>query len=160
MRILNLATAALLAMGASQALAQAPSNGASSGPNTASGARPGHEIGVGNSLPMSSKASNIEASDTHSAIAPTLPQPRIGANSDSRDYLKSARASVMHGQTGRAQQALEMAETRELDRSVAPDQTAVPSNNQMIARISDARRALGHGDRAKTIQMIDLALAG
>lgn len=155
MRMLNLAATALLAMAASPALAQAPS-----GTGAASGARPGHEVGVGDSLPMSSKASNIAPSDTHSAIAPTLPQPAIGANSDPRDYLTSARASVMHDQLGQAQQALEMAGTRALDRSVRPDQTEVPSDNQMVARISDARHALGHGDRVRTIQLIDLALAG
>ena len=38
------------------------------------GARPGHEIGVGDSLPRSEKASNITAHDTRSAIAPTLPR--------------------------------------------------------------------------------------
>ena len=54
MRYVNFATAALLALTALPALAQAPP-----GQNPTTGARPGHEPGVGESLPRSDKASNI-----------------------------------------------------------------------------------------------------
>ena len=47
MRYVNFATVALLGFSALQALAQVPS-----GANPATGARPGHEIGVGDSLPL------------------------------------------------------------------------------------------------------------
>jgi hypothetical protein len=53
-----------------------------------------------------------------------------------------------------------MAETRALDRSVAQGQTDVPSHSELISRISDARHALGSGDRAHVIQLIDSALSG
>ena len=154
MRYLTFTPAALLGMAAMPALAQMPA-----GANPATGARPGHEIGVGISLPMSSNASNIVPADTRSTIAPTLPSPAIGPNSTPHDYLAAARAALVAGRTGQAQQSLEMAETRVLDRSVGQGETSTPSNSQLIAQIQDARRALGGGDRAHAIRFIDLALA-
>ena len=69
------------------------------------------------------------------------------------------RASLAAGRTGQAQQSLEMAETRALDRSVAQGQTNTPSDSQLVSRIRDARGALGGGDRARAMQLIDLALS-
>jgi len=154
MRYVSFATVALLGMGALQALAQAPS-----GLDPATGARPGHEPGVGVSLPLSNNASNIGPADTQSTIAPTLPAPSVGETATTRDYLQAARASLVAGRTGQAQQSLEMAETRALDRSVPQGQTNAPSDSQMVSRIQDARRALGGGDSAHAIQLIDRALA-
>ena len=154
MRHMNPATAALLGMIALPAMAQMPS-----GANPATGARPGHQPGVGESLPLSNKASNIAPNDTRSTIAPTLPQPAIGENAMTQDYLKAARAALVAGRTGQAQQSLEMAETRALDRSVAQGQTNTPSDSQLVSRIRDARHALGSGDRARAVQLIDLALS-
>jgi len=137
------------------ALAQVPS-----GADPATGARPGHQIGVGDSLPRSGKASNIVPADTRSNIAPTLPMATVGDDAASRDYLKAARASLVAGRTGQAQQSLEMAETRVLDRSVRQGETDTPSHSQLVSRIREARHALGGGDRTQAIQLIDLALAG
>lgn len=155
MRYLSLAGIGLLGMVALQALAQAPT-----GTGSATGARPGHEVGVGDSLPRSNKASNIEQSDTQSTIAPTLPASALGENATTGDYLRSARASLVAGRTGQAQQALEMAETRVLSRSVPQGQGDVPSDSRLVSEIRDARRALGGGDSAHAIQIIDAALAG
>jgi hypothetical protein len=137
------------------ALAQVPS-----GADPATGARPGHQIGVGDSLPRSGKASNIVPADTRSNIAPTLPMATVGDDAASRDYLKAARASLVAGRTGQAQQSLEMAEPRVLDRSVRQGETDTPSHSQLVSRIREARHALGGGDRTQAIQLIDLALAG
>lgn len=153
MRSTNVALAALLGMTAVTALAQTPSSLGSTG------ARPGHQVGIGDSLPLSDKASNIRPADTRSNIAPTLPQSGIGENGASRDYLKSARTSLMQGRTGQAQQSLEMAETRALDRAVPEGQTSRPTNNLFVSRIEDARHALGRGDRSNAIKLIDLALS-
>jgi len=71
--------------------------------------------------------------------------------------MRRRRASLVAGQTGQAQQSLEMAETRVLDRSIAQGETNAPSDSQLVSRISDARRALGSGDRAQAIQLITLA---
>ena len=154
MRSLNLAAAALLGITAMSALAQAPPR-----MNPATEARPGHEPGVGESLPRSDKAGNIVPADTRSNIAPTLPQPTVGENATTQDYLRAARSALAAGRTGQAQQSLEMAETRALDRSVAQGQTNAPSDSQLVSRIRDARHALGSGDRAHAMQLIDLALS-
>jgi hypothetical protein len=154
MRYLSLAAIGLLGTVAAQAVAQSPS-----GMDPATGARPGHEPGVGDSLPRSDKASNIEWSDTRSVIAPTLPASAVGNDATTRDYLQTARASLVAGRTGQAQQALEMAETRVLSRSVPPGQVNAPSNSQLVSQIRDARRALGDNNSAHAIQIIDVALA-
>jgi hypothetical protein len=155
MRYLTFTTAALLSMTALSAMAQMPA-----GADPATGARPGHQPGIGTSLPLSNNASNIVPTDTRSTIAPTLPAPSVDANATPHDYLAAARASLVAGRTGQAQQSLEMAETRALDRSVAQDQTNTQSSSQLVAKIRDARRALGSGDNSHAIQCIDLALAG
>ncbi len=154
MRCVQFATAALLGMTAASAMAQAPS-----GTDPATGARPGHAVGVGDSLPRSDRSSNIVPADTHSPIAPTLPPSAIGEDAASRDYLREARASLVAGRSGQAQQSLEMAETRALDRSVATGQTDTPSDSRLVSRIRDVRHALGSGDTARAIQLIDLALS-
>ncbi len=154
MRSLMLPTVALLlSVTAIAALAQT----SSLDPTT--GARPGHEPGVGTSLPLSNNASNIEPSDTRSVIAPTLPPSSAGANATAHEYLNAALVALVAGRTGEAQQSLEMAETRALDRSVAADQADEPSHSRFIARIGQARRALGDGDTKRTIALIDLALS-
>jgi len=102
MRYLSLATMALLGLTTLSALAQTPP-----GMNPATGARPGHEPGIGDSLPLS-----------------TCPSSFIGENATTQDYLRAARASLVAGIACQAQQSLAMAETRALDRSVVPSQAA------------------------------------
>jgi hypothetical protein len=154
MRYATIATAALLGMTSLSALAQTPS---SIDPTT--GTRPGHAVGVGDSLPHSNKASNIVPSDTRSVIAPTLPQSAAGNDAATRDYLKAARASLIAGHSGQAQQSLEMAETRTLNRSVEQGQTGTASQSTLVSQIRDARHALGNRDSTHAIQFIDLALS-
>lgn len=149
------ATVLLFGVVGYSALAQVPA-AAPSG----NGARPGHAIGVGASLPRSSQASNIEPGDTRSAIAPTLPPADVGEDDGADSYLMAARAALVEGRTGEAQQELEMAETRVLDRSVAVSQANTPSSSKLVALISAAREALGKGDSEGAIRMIDRALAG
>ncbi len=152
MRSLMFATVAVLGLTALPALAQAPFG-------SDAAIRTSHEPGVGISLPLSDRASNNGPADTRSTIAPTLPSPPLGEDATARDYLTAARAALVAGRTGEAQQALEMAETRALDRTVGLGQVGVPNASPFIARIGDARRALGFGDRAQAIAMIDQALA-
>jgi hypothetical protein len=154
MRSVTFASVVLLGMSAAIALAQSPA-----GLDPATGARPGHEPGIGTSLPLSNSASNIGPSDTRSVIAPTLPPPSIGTNATAQDYLRAARASLIAGQTGATQQSLEMAETRALDRSVPMGETTVPGSDALISQIRNARDALGAGDNQQAIQIIDRALS-
>jgi hypothetical protein len=129
------------------------------GANPDTGARPGNEIGTGSSLPLSDKAANITSQDTQSTIAPNLPTPSLGENATPRDFLRAARAALVVGKTGEAQQALEMAETRALDRSVPLFQTNTPSKNPLVSDINNALLALGAGDRSRAVQIIEAALA-
>ncbi len=122
------------------------------------GARPGHAPGEGVSYPLSGGASNIGPADTRSTIAPTLPTPALGPNAGPVQYLQAARASLAAGRTGEAQQSLEMAQTRLLDRSVPYDATNTPSANPAVSQISEALRALGVGDRMRAMQIIDATI--
>ena len=140
----------LLGLLASSAVAQ------TANPDT--GARPGNDIGTGSSLPYSNQSSNITPQDTRSSIAPNLPSPPIGDNASPRDYLAAARTALLQGRTGEAQQALEMAETRALDRSVPLFQTNVPDRNPLVDEIGQALQALGSGDRGRAVQIIESAM--
>jgi hypothetical protein len=107
---------------------------------------------------QSDKSSNNTPADTTSAIAPSLPSPSLTNDAMSRDYLRAARVALVAGHTGEAQQSLEMAETRALDRPVVLGQATTPNASLYIARIADARRALGKGDSRYAITLIDVAL--
>ena len=127
--------------------------------NTATGARPGNEPGTNNSLPMSTQASNISQTDTRSPIAPRLPDPSVGANGSPEQYLAAARQALSRHRTGEAQQALEMAETRALDRSAGPDAANSPDQNPMITQIGKARDALARRDMAGADAAISAAMS-
>jgi len=122
------------------------------------GARPGNDVGTGMSMPMGTRASNIDAGDTRSMIAPNLPSPSLGPDAGPADYLRAAQASLQAGRTGEAQQSLEMAQTRLLDRSVPMGQTNNPSDNPAVTQISQALRALAARDRAQAMQLIQSAI--
>jgi hypothetical protein len=109
--------------------------------------------------PTSNNASNITGADTSSPIAPALPSPDLAPGSPPVAFLHAARTALATGRTGEAQQAMEMAETRLLDRSTPLFQTDNPSRNPLIKEIGDARRALGSGDRAASMKLLDRAIA-
>jgi hypothetical protein len=111
-------------------------------------ARPGNPIGTGQSLPISNKAGNTN-----------LPAPPVSADAPPRAFLQAARTALTAGRTGEAQDALEMAETRALDRSVAPSQAGTSSQQPLVKQISDALKTLLAGDNARTLQLIDAALS-
>ena len=162
MRPHNLIMAIPLAFGAAIAMAQPPvqtfPQGVPPGADPLTGARPGNEIGTGSSLPRSDKSSNISPGDTRSVLAPNLPTPAIGENAAMRDYLVAARSALAAGRTGEAQQALEMAETRALDRSVPLFQTAAPIMDAQVARIEKALHTLSAGERSEAIRLIEDAI--
>src|SRR5580698_8957585 len=89
MLTINLTAAVLVGMTSMVAVAQVPVD-----PGTATATHSGRAIGVGDSSPRSDQASNIDPADTASTIAPTLPSPPIGNDAMSRDYLRTARASL------------------------------------------------------------------
>ncbi len=108
--------------------------------------------------PVSPSASNLAPSDTHSTISPRLPSPELPAGSSPMQFLAVAKTALQRNHTGEAQSALEMAETRLLDRSVVAGSNPV-DNGPMIQQITDALNALGTGNRAKASQIVDAMLA-
>ena len=107
--------------------------------------------------PRSNVASNISSSNS-GLVAPALPAPMVGANATVLSYLHVARTAFAAGRTGEAQQALEMAETRALDRSVVQGQGSTPSNSHLVAQIDAALRAVGAGNRVEAMHRIDAAI--
>jgi hypothetical protein len=122
------------------------------------GARPGNEIGSGQSLPTSGQSSNITPGDTTSVIAPRLPDPPINENAPPSAFLAAARRALAAGRTGEGQEALERAESRALGRAVRPSTANQPSRQPLVRQITLARDALAAGDVAGAIQRIDAAL--
>ena len=120
--------------------------------NPATGARPGHIPGVGESLPMSPLASNILPSDTRSIIAPSLPVPRLSPNAGAEAFLDVARRAIAQHRSGEAQEALERAETRRLDRDAT--RGVGPGSDPLIGRIRAAREALGNHNYVAAEQAI------
>ncbi len=149
MRKTLLLSAALLAFAAPAAFAQTA---------TSPDIRPGHVPGVGDSLPMSNAASNILPGDTHSVIAPTLPTPAGGQNASITQFLTDAQHALDNHQTGRAQEALERAETAMLQRSVPADMANQPDHAHDVEQVTMARDALAHGDFAKAKQAVNMAM--
>jgi hypothetical protein len=154
MFVMKFAMAGLLGMVAVSALAQAPSL------TDSPGVRAGLTNGDRDSQPRSASASNIVPADTRSNVAPTLPSPGLSPDSGAREYLRAARAALAAGHTGAAQQSLEMAETRALDGSLPMAQPAAQDGNKAVTQIRDALHALGEGNRARAMSLIDQALAG
>ncbi len=144
-----IAFAAMAFLAASPAMAQQ---------DPATGARPGNDIGTGQSLPLSNNASNISSGDTHSSIAPRLPSPPVSDQSSPRDFLMAAKSALQANKTGEAQEALERAETRALAGNVLATQVNDPSQQPMVQMITTARQSLAAGDKAGALATIDSAL--
>jgi hypothetical protein len=107
----------------------------------------------GLSEPKSTAASNIDSSDSHSTYAKQLPSPGLADGSTPDDYLRSAQRALRSNHTGAAQEALERAETRTLDRSYPNGDSAVNANPR-VAQLSASLHALAAGDKAQTNQLI------
>jgi hypothetical protein len=95
---------------------------------------------------------------TGTVLSP-LPEPSLSEGSRPSDYLRAAQGALAAGRAGEAESALEMAQTRILDRSVPLGQTGNPSDNPTIGQITQARQALAAHDRATSLQLIQTAIA-
>ena len=94
-----------------------------------------------------------------STVLTPLPSPAVAPEARPSDILHAALGAVAAGRLGEAQEALEEAQTRILDRSVPLGQTHNPSDNPAVAQISQALQALATQDRATAIQIIQTAIA-
>lgn len=89
---------------------------------------------------------------------PALPSPNVPQGSEVSAYLQAAQNAVAAGRKREAEEALEMAQTRMLDRSVPLGQTRNPSDNPTVGEITNARAALSQGDREGCLRQIQAAL--
>jgi hypothetical protein len=165
MRSMLIATVAMvgLTVGAAAmapaAMAQTTNNDMAPPTDSAMPARPGHMPGDGLSEPTSTAASNISPSDTRSPIAPRLPGSAApGTSATAGQELMAAQRDLDANRTGAAQEALERAETRLLDRSTAPDMVNTPDSGPMVSTIAQARAALGRHDVAGARSLVAKAM--
>lgn len=114
---------------------------------------------LGGKQPMSNAASNIIPGGSHTNWAPSLPTPAVDDNAPPSAFLRAAEGAIAANHTGEAQEALERAESRALDRTVRPSKASQPSGQPLVHQIALARQALGNGDRMKALSLIKQALA-
>jgi len=91
-------------------------------------------------------------------VRPGLPLPALPENSPPSAYLRAAQGALATGRTGEAQEALEQAQPRLLDRSVPLGHTDEPSSNPAISQIGQALQALHAQDRATCMHWVETAL--
>ncbi len=89
----------------------------------------------------------------------SLPAAALSEEARISDLLRAAQGALTAGRGRDAGEALEMAQTRLLDRSVPLGETHDPSDNPMVAQIAKARQALASGDRAACLDTVQAALA-
>lgn len=87
-----------------------------------------------------------------------LPSPSVAEAGRPSDYLRAAQGALVAGRNGEAQESLEMAQTRMLDRSVQMGQTNNPSDNPTVGQISQALQALAARDRASCLRLLQTAI--
>jgi len=109
---------------------------------------------------LSTNAAAQPSWDEHVVVLPPLPAPNLPENAKPSDFLRAAQSSLAAGHKGEAQDALEMAQTRLLDRSVPLGHTEDPSKSPLVGQISQALQALAAGDRAACMQAIQAAIGG
>ena len=102
----------------------------------------------------STQASNIAPSDTRSTVAPRLPAPPV-TDAAPRQLLADARTALANGQTGAAQEALERAETRLLNRGSHPSD----QHTQLLQAATESRQALGRRNPRRATAILNAALA-
>ena len=95
---------------------------------------------------------------SRSAIVPPLLVPPVDPNASPAAFLRSARSAVESNRPGEAEEALERAETRLLDRSLLPAAAQAQDQETAVLDIGVARRDLAAGDLAGVLWAIDDAL--
>jgi hypothetical protein len=114
---------------------------------------------TGGRQPTSTAPANVGPGDTHTLWSPQLPTPFVDDNAAPAAFMKAAEAAIAAGRLGEAQEAIERAESRALDRSVRPSKAGQPSQQKLVRQLADARRALGTGDRAGALRLLQAAMA-
>jgi hypothetical protein len=99
----------------------------------------------------------VLAQTSPSTVATALPAPPVSEDADAAEFLRDAERALAAGREGEAQQSLEMAQTRLLDRSVPLGSTRVPSDSPSVNLVSQALQALVSGDRMNCLRLIHAA---
>jgi hypothetical protein len=90
-------------------------------------------------------------------VSARLPTPPLSSEASPADFLRAARGALAAGRNGEARSALEMAQTRLLDRSVDAGKESVPSHDLAVKQISEAIDALAADDRMACLRYIEFA---
>ncbi|MCC6717257.1 MAG: hypothetical protein IT555_05190 [Acetobacteraceae bacterium] len=88
-----------------------------------------------------------------------LPAPPVADEAPPSAFVTAARSAIAAGRTGEAIEAIERAESRVLVRSVRPSRAEIPSEQAPVRLLTEARQALGQGDRATALAKLAEALA-
>lgn len=113
---------------------------------------------LGGTQPMSTVPANNNPQDTHTTWSPSLPPPPVDDDAPPAAFLDAARRAIAANRTGEAQEALERAESRALDRAVKPSAAGTPSGQPLVKQIAHARQLLSAGDRAGAVKVIEKAM--
>lgn len=184
MRSLLLASAALLGLAVGTAYAQtsptgaagpgaaagsqgvAPSSITPPGPGAAPAEQPTARTGEATQAPPAAPAESVphpraasRSGAGQSDVLAPLPSADLRPDGTAMQYLHSARDALDRHQRGEAEEALERAETRMLDRSTTPTSADHPDAAPPIQQIGDARRALSRGDTARAEQLISQVIS-
>ena len=92
------------------------------------------------------------------AIRRPLPPPPVDDNAPPSVYLAAAAQALAAHRDGEAQEAMERAESRALDRSVRPSLAKTPDRKPLVQQIAAARAALASGDRGLAAELVQSAL--
>lgn len=144
------AAAAVPATGAPISLA--PPRPAQPGPTPrAQNATPGSNSLSAKFAPQGAKAPTVPLASNN------LPEPTLSPEASPTDFLRAARGALAAGRNGEARSALEMAQTRLLDRVEDAGKEQLPSNNIAVKQISEAIDALVANDRMACLRYIEFA---
>src|SRR5271168_233025 len=113
----------------------------------------------GGNEPTSAVPTNTGPANTHTLWSPKLPAPAVDPNAPPAAYVKAAQGAIAAGRLGEAQEAIERAESRALDRSVRPSRAGEPSRQLLVQQLSQARQALAAGNKAGAMNLLAQALA-
>ena len=91
-------------------------------------------------------------------IAKALPAPALGEDASSVELLRAAENALAAGRVDEAREAMEMAQTRLLDRSEPIGVPWTPSDKPAVKLISQGLQALTAGDRMTCLRMIQAAM--
>ena len=108
--------------------------------------------------PQTTGARDPAAAGSRSTIAPRLALPTVPADDSPPAFLEAARSAIGRGRTAEAQEALERAETRLLDRAVTVNSMRDSAGRRAVLDIGVARQGLAARNRPGALLAINDAL--